>query len=197
MKTSQDLDRMLTEVIPVLVHRFMIGGGAVKVCGAISDAFGSIAKSRGFEVVVADRPNHFVNEISTKDGTYEVDLSAIQFECRGQKDVPKTLLRLTEDPYRAIRIRKLDRPIEGRQPAPENPDFFWTPAESYPQWRELALQAGRGEYSQDAPWEISATGGKPFGYGVSWMSVASLGLLGALAFWLRRFAVEGHESFGA
>lgn len=195
MKTARELDELLTEVVPVLVHRFMINSGAVKVCGAISDAFGSIARERGFDVVVADRPNHYVNEILTTDGPYEVDLSAIQFECVDDTDVPAALRRLTEDPYSAIHVRKLGRPIEGRAPSPENPDYFWTPVASYDFWRQMALQAGRGEYFPEARWEIAATEGRPFGYGVPWMTVASLGLLGALALVLRRFEDGGYKSF--
>lgn len=198
MKTAKELDALLAKTVPVLVHRFMINSGAVKVCGAISDAFGAIAEDNGFEAYVASRPGHFVNEIVTKDGVYEVDLSAIQFECQDEEDVPGALERLTEDPYRAMRVRKLDGlSYSSREPAPDNPDFHYTPRKSYAFWQKMAERAGRGEYNPMFTWEISATGGKPFGYGVPWMTLGSLGLLGAAMFLLRRFEDHGYARLGA
>jgi hypothetical protein len=187
MRTTADLDAFLARTVPTLVHKYMIGGGSVKVCGTISETFGTLARANGFDAYVAGRPGHFVNEVETADGTYEVDLSAIQFECHGEGDVPAALERLTEDPYRAMRVRRLSGVSESaRAPMGEESERFYTPVKSFPGWRKQAEAAAAGQYDPLMTWEIRNTKGRPFGHGVPWTLLASVGLAGVATFFAFR-----------
>ena len=111
-KTSEDLTRFLHEIVPGLVAQYLIQAGSVRQCGSISDAFATIAKDRGFDAYVTSRPGHFLNVVRVSDGVFEIDMSAIQFEHDHMapdpdEEVERLLRVVAEDPYRAMKVRRI------------------------------------------------------------------------------------------
>lgn len=182
MKTGSELESFLREVVPILVYKQMIGGGAVKVCGAISDAFGAIARANGFDAYVVSKPGHFVNEVETSSGVYEVDLSAIQFECLGEDDVDRALETVAKNPYRAMKVHKVrSLSLHATVPSSDRPEVFWTPVASFPRWKKLAMAAMEGKYDpQFDRRELHYTGGKPYAREALWSFGTFAALLGAV-----------------
>ena len=80
-KSDSDLRRLLRETVPFIVHTQMVNTRTLKACGAVSPLFEYLAKKRGFVAVTAPSPGHFFNAVLTKQSTWRIDLSAIQFRC--------------------------------------------------------------------------------------------------------------------
>jgi len=80
LRTKEDFDDFIKVVVPKLVNKHMLQGNAVKVCSGISPEFENIARQNGFNVDIVHLPGHVINYVHLADGTYKVDLSAIQFE---------------------------------------------------------------------------------------------------------------------
>lgn len=180
-KSARELSALLVEVVPVLVYFKMIYARAVKVCGQISDAFAAIARARGFEAYLVSMPGHFVSEVVTSDGVFEVDLSHVQFACRSDVDVRRALERVAENPFAAIRVRRVEGLSESaRAPAPDVVEIGYEPVSAYPAWKAHTDAVRRGEWDPELDvQEMRVSKGLPYARGAD--AESALAPLGASA----------------
>jgi hypothetical protein len=165
-KTTQDLNQFLHAMVPGLVAQYLIQAGSVRQCGSISDAFATIAKDHGFDAYVTSRPGHFFNVVRVDDGIFEIDMSAIQFEHDWQasdpdEEVDRLLRILARDPYRAMKVRRIDEvPPWARPATPENEACYYTPTTWAKKYPERVARYMRGEIRVSD--RMPELGGRPY-----------------------------------
>ena len=111
----------LDNLVPKLVHKYLILSGSMKNCSGISPDFTEIACQAGFPVLTMLQPGHQLNLVLTQEGPYSVDLSYIQFTCKHQVDsdtdedgserraVLENYKALYKDPFKALKIAPLPK----------------------------------------------------------------------------------------
>jgi hypothetical protein len=106
----------LDNLVPKLVHKYLILSGSMKNCSGISPDFSEIAVQSGFPVLTMIEPGHQLNLVLTTDGPYSVDLSHIQFLCKHEannkeerQEVLKNYKKLYDNPFLALKIEKLPK----------------------------------------------------------------------------------------
>jgi len=125
LPSKQDLNKFLHQVVPQLVDRYIIQSQSIKACSSISPAFEVLAKQAGFPTQTEDTGRHVVNYVTTSDGVFRIDLSAIQFDfCPDYNvewserdfagddphrvEVQRLLDIVKKDPMQAIDVRSVD-----------------------------------------------------------------------------------------
>lgn len=116
LKSEAEFRIFLDDLLPKLIHKYLIRSGTMKNCSGISSDFSEIAGSAGFPVLTQHVPGHQRNVVLTNEGPLMVDLSYIQFSCNhdwsdknNQDEVIKNYLTIYQDPWKAIKIEKLPK----------------------------------------------------------------------------------------
>lgn len=132
------LKNWLRMSIPTMIYSKMICSRAVKVCSNISHSFSSESVSRGIPVFMMRVPGHVFNVAITENGMYKIDLSDIQFRMPKISDdelddddpfgdyaaVEKALKQVSENPFSAIKIEKIDASLEDLEYEKDNVFMF-------------------------------------------------------------------------
>lgn len=121
LKSFSEFRFFLDSLVPKLVHKYILLAGTMKNCSGVSPDFAELAAQSGFPVLVQSLPGHQRNVVLTTDGPYAVDLTYIQFVCKydlsdksARKEVLENYKSLRKDPFKAIKIEKLNKePISG------------------------------------------------------------------------------------
>lgn len=110
----------LDNLVPKLIHKYLLLSGSMKNCSGISPDFSEIACQAGFPVMTMFDSGHQLNLVLTTEGPYLVDLSYIQFTCKHQidsdnptedekREVLNNYRALYKDPFKALKIRRLPK----------------------------------------------------------------------------------------
>jgi len=116
LKSFSEFKSFLDNLVPRLVHKYLLLTGTMKNCSGISPDFAEIGCLAGFPTFVDFAPGHQRNVVLTTDGPYMVDLSYVQFTCNhdlsdpepeGRKEALEAYKALYKDPFSALKIEKL------------------------------------------------------------------------------------------
>ena len=146
MPTARQFGTFLQSAIPVF-SLYLVEARSLRQCGTISDQFGAVARDAGFDAYVVSVPGHFLNQVVTSNGTFEVDLTAAQFRDTPYEDNLRALLReIVANPYAAakiVRIKGLSS--AARAPTRPNPPLY-DPVRKYELYRKrIVPQLLRGQ----------------------------------------------------
>jgi hypothetical protein len=106
----------LDNLIPKLIHKYLILSGSMKNCSGIAPDFAEIAAQAGFPVFTMIEPGHQLNLLLATEGPYLIDLSYIQFTCKNdmqdkssRQEVINNYKELYQNPFKALSIKALPK----------------------------------------------------------------------------------------
>lgn len=156
-KSDADLRKLLRETVPFIVHTQMVNARSLKACSSVSPLFEYFAKKGGFIVVTASIPGHFFNVVLTRQSTWRVDLSAIQFRCsvsmpfvdqddkeawdKWEARSDEIWNRLIKHPSEAVDIERLGGPGAFRKYEP-----LWRASAPFDEWYQRFYSDGFNRY---------------------------------------------------
>ena len=109
LKSFDELNNLLQQIVPKMVHKYLISGKTIKNCSGVSRDFAEIATQAGFACLIQNVPGHFRNILLLTDGMYVVDISHIQFELdfQSKDSAIKNYKKIYNDPFKCIKVEKL------------------------------------------------------------------------------------------
>lgn len=136
LRPFAEFKQFLDNLVPKLVHKYLIFSGTMKNCSGVSPDFAEIASQAGYPTLVQFSPGHQSNVVLTSDGPYSVDLSYVQFTCKWDLTDPdqrdeaiENYKAIRRDPFSAIKVEKLPEQyfVDTRNPRTDDYDDLLHP----------------------------------------------------------------------
>lgn len=133
LRPFSEFKAFLDNLVPRLVHKYILKAGTMKNCSGVSPDFAEMGAQAGFPVLIQHVPGHQRNLVLTQEGPYVVDLTYIQFTCKydlsdpdTRKEALENYKMLRKDPFKAIKVEPMDKSyfINTRLPHGEYDDLL-------------------------------------------------------------------------